>query len=489
LDARAEGVGIVYAPGLEPLLEAAPDVVPVLELEPQTLWRELPRSDRPYRADAGTLARLRELPQTKLVHGVGFPVGGSRAPDERALPPLVETIEALGAPWASEHLGFNEAHGPDGSFNAGFLLPPRQTPAGARAAAATIRAVAGRLPVPFFVETGVNYLRPRADEMPDGAFVAEVARQAGCGILLDLHNIYVNERNGRQPAREFVAQLPLDRIWEVHVAGGFEHDGYLLDAHSGELPEELVELAVELVPTLPRLKVITFELMPDQVGRMGLERIRDQLVRLNEIWATRGTRRGAGSPPADRAPTPGAPADSGPSPGEWEDALAALATGCDADTPLARELLADPGLGILRALVSEARAGMAVAALPLTSRLVALSLGRDAYRDLLEQFWRRVPPRLFASSEAMALAEFLAAARPDVPYLDDVLALETATLAAQLEEHGAVARLRHAAAALLEALADDRLPESVPRDDHELAVTADDDGTLSFRAVALTPQG
>ena len=103
---RALGVGIVYAPGLEPLLEEGLDVVPVLEVEPQTLWQELPGAAQSYRVDRETLDRLAALPQAKLVHGVGFPVGGSRAPDERSLPPLLETIEVLEAPWASEHLGF-----------------------------------------------------------------------------------------------------------------------------------------------------------------------------------------------------------------------------------------------------------------------------------------------------------------------------------------------------------------------------------------------
>jgi len=52
--------------------------------------------------------------------------------------------------------------------------------------------------VPIAIETAVNYLRPRADELGDGEFVAAVAERADCGILLDLHNIYCNALNGRQ---------------------------------------------------------------------------------------------------------------------------------------------------------------------------------------------------------------------------------------------------------------------------------------------------
>jgi uncharacterized protein (UPF0276 family) len=96
-------------------------------------------------------------------------VGGSRPPDPRHLSPLLTVIHELGGEWASEHLSFNRAEGPDGDFKTGFLLPPRQTPDGIEAAAKSIRQVATQVPVPFAVETGVNYLRPRADEVPDGS--------------------------------------------------------------------------------------------------------------------------------------------------------------------------------------------------------------------------------------------------------------------------------------------------------------------------------
>jgi uncharacterized protein len=68
--------------------------------------------------------------------------------------------------------------------------------------------------------------------MPDGVFVGAVAESADCGILLDLHNVFANGVNGRQPVEDFLAQLPLDRVWEIHLAGGFDMEGLWLDAHS-----------------------------------------------------------------------------------------------------------------------------------------------------------------------------------------------------------------------------------------------------------------
>jgi len=289
------GVGYIDFPGAGELLDAAAGLADVIEVEPQTLW--LRRGGR-YEADAASIERLAAMPQTKLVHGVGFPVGGTAAPEEAQLDLFVDVIRRLGAPWASEHLAFNRTE----ELNAGFLLPPLQTEAGVTNAVSAIRALESRLPVPFAFETGVNYLRPRPGEMSDGAFAAAIAEEADCGILLDLHNLWANERNGRQRVVDFLAELPLERVWEVHVAGGFEYEGYWLDAHSGPMPEGLVALAREVVPRLPNLHAIIFEILPPFLSRLGADGFRAQLEELRRLWERRQPAgRPAGSLPARAA--------------------------------------------------------------------------------------------------------------------------------------------------------------------------------------------
>jgi uncharacterized protein (UPF0276 family) len=463
---RELGVSIVWWPELEPLLSAVPELLDALEVEPQALWVESPHADRPYRIEEDALAQVLAHPQPKLAHGVGFPVGSARRPDRRAFPTLVRSIEELDAAWASEHLGVNRALGPEGLHATGFLLPPRQTEAGVEEAAASIRSTAAELPVPFAFETGVNYLRPREDELDDGAFAAAVAEAADCGILLDLHNLYVNERNGRQPAREFVAQLPLERVWEVHVAGGFEFQGYWLDAHSGRMPEPLVELAEEVIPQLPALGALTFELLPDFFPDFGIDGVARELVLLRRLWQRRAT---AVAPPRQRTPLPALA--GGPSPLEWEDALGAAVAGRPTEA-LGAELASDPGVGVLRELVHELRAGMTVDALRLTARLLALSLGPEGLRALLEEHWERTPPALFAATEAEAFARFLAERRPPVPYLPDVLAFERAWLAARSGAAGRHVVLAHDPDRLLAPLAQGRLPEAPPAGRFEVVVEA-----------------
>lgn len=110
---------------------------------------------------------------------------------------LRRTVRDMRPAWVSEHLSFNRVTGPHGAEQTGFLLPPRQSAAGVRVAAANIDAFRAALNCPVAFETGTNYLRPRDDEMPDGEFFGAVCAGADCGILLDLHNLWCNERNGR----------------------------------------------------------------------------------------------------------------------------------------------------------------------------------------------------------------------------------------------------------------------------------------------------
>ncbi len=325
------GVGMVYSSGLEPLLEAHPGVVDLLEIEPQTTWLERPDRPGEILVRPEVTAHLAGLPYRKLVHSIGTPVGGSVSGIEAQLPLLRDSVKMLGAPWASEHLAFNLT--PD--FFTGFFLPPRQTVAGLEVYTHAIRRIAAAVEVPFAIETGVNYLRPRADEIPDGEFVAELVERADCGILLDLHNIYANEWNGRQKARDFLKQIPLDRVWEIHVAGGFELGGYWLDAHSGAMPDGLFGLAEEIIPQLPNLKAIVFEVFSSFLPSFGLDGVRSELERVRGLWELRRTQ--VSNLPKARA-SQRADGDGAVSVAEWESALGSLAIGRAPEMAVGKEL-------------------------------------------------------------------------------------------------------------------------------------------------------
>ena len=256
---QALGVGVVYWPILDPLLREPGSPATVVEIEPQAFW-EMSHDDRHgwrYRPNAALLDELAALPQAKLIHGVGHPVGGTVTDPLDHLNLLQDAVTQLAPTWVSEHLSLNRFERPQGGpepldqvEHAGFLLPPSQTPATTRVAADNLQRLRSAMDRPMAFETGVNYLRPQAGEMSDGDFFAAVAETSDCGIVLDLHNLWCNACNGRQSVDEVMARLPLERVWEVHLAGGMRHGAYWLDAHSGRIPEPVIELAARWIPKI-----------------------------------------------------------------------------------------------------------------------------------------------------------------------------------------------------------------------------------------------
>ena len=453
----ALGVGITYSSAIEPLLERRPELVQVLEIEPQTTWIKTREPERPYRVDEEVVEHLASLPGRKLVHSIGTPVGGTVRPDARQLGLLRDTIRRFDAPWASDHLSFNQTP----EFATGFFLPPRQTVAGIETVTGSIRDLQEALPVPIAVETGVNYLRPRADELPDGEFVGRVVEAADCGLLLDLHNIFSNGLNGRQPVSEYLEQLPLERVWEVHLAGGMELDGFWLDAHSGAIPDPLYAVCETVIPRLPNLGAIIFEIYPSFVPEVGLALVEEQLERLHALWELR--RDGGDAQNGDggrRAPfwlVVDAPGTA--SPEVWERALGTLVTGGPADDGLAEELADDPGVRVVEGLVHEFRASLIVGVLPLTSRFIMLALGPSSFRTILADYWSNVPPQMYGSLEADAFADYLERLDLRVPHLASVLAFERAVAATLADDQVRVVHFDFEPLPLLRALAESRLPE------------------------------
>jgi hypothetical protein len=326
--------------------------------------------------------------------------------------------------------------------------------------------------VPIAVETGVNYLRPRPDELPDGEFVARVALAADCGLLLDLHNVFTNGLNGRQPVDEFLDALPLERVWEVHLAGGMELDGFWLDAHSGAIPDPLYAICERVIPTLPNFGAIVFEIFPSFVSQVGLELVEEQLERLHALWALR--RQGCapeGRPLPVRlvTDTPGAP-----TPESWERALGSLVIGRPVDGPFGDDLSEDPGVRVVEGLIHEFRASLIVGVLRLSSRLIMLALGPQVFRAILDDYWSKVTPQMYGSLEAQAFADYLVELDLQLPHLAKLIEFEQAVAETLVDDRVRIVHFDFEPIPLLRALAEGRLPDTPPEPGNfEIELTPD----------------
>jgi uncharacterized protein len=429
------GVGLVYSAFLSDAIHRDPDLVDFVEVEPETLWLQPAPGRSTFRMADAELERLRALPCVKLLHSIGFPVAGSCPPDLSHVTLLNRMADALDTPWVSEHLSFNTARISGVLTRTGMLLPQVQTQEGVDCAVHNARLYATVLNRPLALETGVNYLPPAEFELRDGDFIRRVVERANVGIVLDLHNLWTNERNGRARALDVVAELPLERVWEVHVAGGEERHGYWIDGHCGTMPPPVRDLAREVIPRLPNLGAITLEIFPAYLPRLMGDALDRELDFLRELWALPSASR-----PSDPATGLPAVAHAAPWPldaprvAEWEETLARAILRRPPTTATGRWLASHPAMSLYSELLEEFRASMVGTALGLTTRLLLLHLGKEGFDRLLAAFWRRRPPDMSASAEALGFGAFLCAERLDIPLLHEILSFEIGVVRAIVEE-------------------------------------------------------
>lgn len=395
----------------------------VLEIEPQPFWRR--RSDAVDEDGAGLevlidkLAIAVGLGKPMVVHSVGCPLANPDPFDPAQLSALERTFAAVKPVWWSEHASFTAIGTGSECRNLGFLMPPIGDLASVAAIVGRIKFLQDRFGLPFAFETGVNYFRPQPGELPDGEFWGMIADRADCGILFDIHNVWCNALNGRQPVEDAFAQLPVERIWEIHVAGGQDHRGYRLDSHSGEPEPELLAQLAGIVPRLPALKAIFFEMLPDYAAVNGMsgESLTALLGRLDTIWQTRGSTLVVTAPDRPARLSSAARAIPG-----WPTAVAAGLDRALADDPAAED---DPACMVYADLILLARRGAIVDCLPLTARYIWLAEGEAGMDALLRCYFRSVPPEPFMAEEARRFARF-AARELDLPHLESLTAIELA---------------------------------------------------------------
>ena len=453
------GPGAVYLRSLDQTFRSYPDLIQVAEIEPQSLWTKGTAHDAPPRGSPRERRTLSMLPQRVLIHGVGYPIGGTVCDQHRHLGEFRLWTEELKPCWTSEHLSILQVPGPRGELPCGFLMPPLQTDAYVELAAENIQARTAAIGLPFAFETGVNYFTRRDCEMSDGDFFAAVAAAADCGILLDLTNLWVNDRNGRAPIQDVLCKIPAERVWEVHLAGlEFAH-GHWLDAHCGEIPPELVRIATDFIGGLPNLGAVIFELAPDRVEAFDEKNYLRQMETLHRLWelAPRTAGRSAAGTPSRRNHRPGPP------PEEWEALIAGKMLPAEerpkqrGELPEIREC-DERSFALYTKLAESFRAGAIAELLENTTRLLLIAIGEQALRKLVERYLAVTPPVMFPSDEAIGFRRFLETASLRVPGLEDLLRFEAGLVEAVADSRKIQVTLRKDIDVMLSDLAAGRLP-------------------------------
>lgn len=194
-------------------------------------------------------------------HGVNLNLGGTDPLDLDYLQNLRRLIDDIKPMMVSEHACFC-AH--QGRYYHD-LLPVPFTEAAARHMAARIQQVQDYLGRRILVENVSRYINYPTSPLSEAEFLTMICELADCNLILDLNNSYVNQHNLGEDARQFITDLPLERIGEVHVAGFSNIEGQLIDTHSTNVSDEVWQLyrdTIEQLATVPCLIEWDSELPP-----------------------------------------------------------------------------------------------------------------------------------------------------------------------------------------------------------------------------------
>lgn len=187
-----------------------------------------------------------------VMHGVSLSIGSTDPLDRAYLAAVRTLVERVQPAWLSDHLCWTGV----GGMNLHDLLPLPYTEEALSHVVARVRQVQDFFGRQILLENVSSYLSYRASVMPEWEFLAAVAAEADCLILLDINNIHVSAFNHGFDPRAYLAGIPRDRVRQFHLAGHLNLGTHIVDTHDHPVIAEvwsLYEDAVRRFGVLPTM--------------------------------------------------------------------------------------------------------------------------------------------------------------------------------------------------------------------------------------------
>ncbi|MCV3765665.1 DUF692 domain-containing protein [Rhizobium sp. TRM95796] len=221
-----------------------------IDREPQPLGFFEVHAENYMGAGGPPHARLAKLRQDYAlsVHGVGLSIGGAQPLDRAHLARLKIVCDRYQPESFSEHLAWS-SHG-ENFYNDLLPLPYKQ---------ATLDSVVGHvdqvqdtLGRRMLLENPATYLLFEASDIEETEFLGEIARRTGCGLLLDINNVFVAAANHNLDPRAYLGRFPLGHVGEIHLSGHSETEdehgaALLIDSHDTPVKDPVWTLYRETI--------------------------------------------------------------------------------------------------------------------------------------------------------------------------------------------------------------------------------------------------
>ena len=234
----------------------------ILEGKPDLGWFEIHAEN--YMGDGGkphhTLRRIRERYPLSC-HGVGLSIGSAKGLDPDHLDRLKKVVERYEPGLVSEHLAWS-------THDTGFLndlLPVPYTQETLNRVAEHIDEVQTHLGRQILLENPSTYVAFAESEMSEIAFLEGVVAKSGCGLLLDVNNVFVSATNQGYSPDDYLAQFPVDHVGEIHLGGHApdlddEERPLLIDAHDRAVADPVWQLYADLIARIgPRPTLVEWD--------------------------------------------------------------------------------------------------------------------------------------------------------------------------------------------------------------------------------------
>ncbi|MFN0244642.1 MAG: DUF692 domain-containing protein [Planctomycetota bacterium] len=216
----------------------------VLREKPAVDWFEI-LSENFMDTGGRPLAVLEEIAARHpiVMHGVSLSIGSTDPLNRPYLEQLKALASRVNARWISDHLCWCGVAG----RNVHDLLPLPYTEECLRHVVRRVRAVQDILERPLVLENPSSYVEFRSSTMSEWEFLARLAEEADCGLLLDVNNVYVSSVNHAFDAQTYIEAIPPERVVYYHLAGHTHHGTHILDTHSAPVIDEVWKLYARAV--------------------------------------------------------------------------------------------------------------------------------------------------------------------------------------------------------------------------------------------------
>ena len=173
-----------------------------------------------------------------VMHGVSLSIGSTDPIDWAYLKQVKELADRIEPHWISDHLCWTGVH----HLNTHDLLPLPYTNEAIAHVASRISQVQDFLQRPFLIENVSSYISYQQSTMPEWEFIKAIVKQAGCKLLLDVNNIYVSSINHEFNPIDYIAAMPSEHIYQIHLAGHSNMGDYIIDTHDHDVIDPVWEL-------------------------------------------------------------------------------------------------------------------------------------------------------------------------------------------------------------------------------------------------------